>query len=93
MDEDDRNKTMCTETNELVGGAYGTLLDDPRRLTVGEQFQTVAQALSQALVEFNYNLLEEQHIHHPLTFQTTIPTIYRRPKDYLVMDAIFYWID
>lgn len=93
MGEDDRYKTICTKTNELFGGAYGTLLADPRRLTVGEQLQTVAQALSHALVEFDYNLLEEQHIHHPLTFQTNIPTIYRKPKDYLVMDAIFYWID
>lgn len=93
MGEDDRYKTICTETNELVGGAYGSLLGDPRQLTVGEQLQTVEKALSQALIEFDYNLLEEQHILHPLPFQTNIPTIYRRPKDYLVMDAIFYWID
>lgn len=93
MGEDDRYKTICTKTNVLVGGAYGTLLDDPRRLTVGEQLQTMAQTLSQALVEFDYNLVEEQHIHHPSTFHTKIPTMYRRSKDYLVIDAIFYWID
>lgn len=93
MGEDDRYKTICTETNELVGGAYGSLLDSPTRLNVGEKFQTLAKELKQALVEFDYELLETRKINQPLSFQTKIPTIYRRPKDYLVLDAIFYWID
>ena len=93
MGEDDRYKTIRIETNEVVGGAYGSLLGGPNPLDLSEKFQTIAEKLKQALKEFDYELLEAEKINQPLSFQTKIPTIYREPREYLVMDAIFYWED
>ena len=91
--EDDRYKTIQIETNEVVGGAYGSLLDGPNRLYVREKFRVIARNLAQALKEFEYELLEAEKMNQRLSFQTKIPTIYREPREYLVMDAIFYWED
>lgn len=93
MGEDDRYKTIRIETNEVVGGAYGTLLGGLKKLELSEKSQTIAEQLKQVLKEFDYELLEAEEIIRPLSFQTEIPTIYREPKEYLVMDAIFYWED
>ncbi|MCP3764677.1 hypothetical protein NLX67_20270 [Domibacillus sp. A3M-37] len=93
MGEDDRYKTIRIETNEEVGGAYGSLLDGPKRLYLSEKFQTIAEKLKQALKEFDYELLEVERINKFLPFQAKIPTLYREPGDYLIMDAIFYWED
>ncbi|MCI2256194.1 hypothetical protein L2D08_17750 [Domibacillus sp. PGB-M46] len=93
MGEDDRYKTIRIETNEEVGGAYGSLLDGPKRLYISEKFQTIAEKLKQALKEFDYELLEVERINKLLPFQAKIPTFYREPGDYLIMDAIFYWED
>jgi hypothetical protein len=41
MGEDDRYKTIRIETNEEVSGAYGSLLDGPKRLYLSEKFQTI----------------------------------------------------
>ncbi|MBK5458234.1 hypothetical protein NST21_25030 [Peribacillus sp. FSL K6-1552] len=93
MGEDDRYKTICIETNEEVGGAYGSLLDGPKRLHLSKKFQSIAEKWKQALKEFDYDILEAEKINKPLSFETKIPTIYREPGEYLIMDAIFYWED
>lgn len=93
MGEDERYKTIRIETNEVVGRAYGSLLDRPNQLYVSEKLQTIAEKLKQSLKEFDYELLEAEKINQPLSFQTKIPTIYREPSEYLVVDAIFYWED
>ncbi|WP_062105532.1 hypothetical protein [Bacillus niameyensis] len=93
MGEDDRYKTIRIETNEDVSGAYGSLIDGQNRLCISERFQTMEEKLKQALMEFEYELLEVELVNQPLPFQTKIPTIYRKPNEYLVMDAIFYWED
>lgn len=93
MGEDDRYKTIRIETNEDVSGAYGSLIDGQNRLCISERFQTMEEKLKQALTEFEYELLEVELVNQPLPFQTKIPTIYRKPNEYLVMDAIFYWED
>ena len=93
MGEDDRYKTIRIETNEVVGGAYGSLLCKSNPLYLSEKFQTIAEKLKQALKEFDYELLEAEKMNQSLSFQTKIPTIYREPREYLVMDAIFYWED
>lgn len=93
MGEDDRYKTIRIETNEEVGGGYGSLLDGPKRLYISEKFQTIAEKLKQALKEFDYELLEAERINKRLPFQAKIPTLYREPGNYLIMDAIFYWED
>ncbi|WP_313892288.1 hypothetical protein [Psychrobacillus sp.] len=91
--EDTRYKKILIETNEKVGGAYSSILSGPNRLYLSGRFQTIAEKLKQALKEFDYDLLDAENIIQPLPFQTKISTIYRRPKEYLVMDAIFYWED
>ncbi|MFF2753325.1 hypothetical protein ACFVR1_06155 [Psychrobacillus sp. NPDC058041] len=93
MGEDDRYKKVCIETKEVVGGLYGTILDGSNRLVLNEKFKLIAEQLKQALKEFKYELLEDEKLKQPLSIQTKIPTIYRKPKEYLVMDAIFYWED
>ncbi|GAE28555.1 hypothetical protein JCM9140_4801 [Halalkalibacter wakoensis JCM 9140] len=91
MGEDERYKTIRKETNEVVRGAYGTILDGSFGLH--EKFQRMAEPLKRALREFDYELLEAEQLQQPLPFETKIPTIYREPHEYLVMDAIFYWED
>lgn len=91
--EDERYKTIRTQTDEVVGGAHGSLLGRPKILDLSEKFQAIAEELKQALKEFDYELLEAEKMNQPLSFQTKIPTIYREPRDYLVVDAIFYWED
>lgn len=93
MGEDERYKTIHIQTNEVVGGAYGSLLGGRNLLDLSEKFQAIAEKLKQALKEFDYELLEAEKMNQPLSFQTNIPTIYREPREYLVMDAIFYWED
>lgn len=93
MGEDDRYKTICIETKEEVGGGSSSLLDGPNRLYISEKFQTIAEKLKQALKEFDYELLEGERINKRLPFQAKIPTLYREPGNYLIMDAIFYWED
>ena len=93
MGEDDRYKTIRIETNEVVSGAYGSLLGDPMQIQLSEKFQSLAEKLKQCLTEFEYELLKSEDINQPLPFKTKIQTIYRKPKEYLVADAIFYWED
>lgn len=93
MGEDDRYKKIEIKTNDEVSGAYGTLLEGPKRLYLSEKLQPMAKKLKQALNEYDFELLEAENINKLLPFQTTIPTIYREPRDYLIMDAIFYWED
>ncbi|WP_078427615.1 hypothetical protein [Alkalihalobacterium alkalinitrilicum] len=93
MGEDDRYKTIRIETNEVVGGGYGTILDGFNRLVIDEKFQIIEEQLEQSLKVFDYERLDAEKLNQSLPFQTKIPTIYRKPKQYLVMDAIFYWED
>ncbi|WP_047984329.1 hypothetical protein [Ornithinibacillus californiensis] len=93
MGEDERYKKTNMETDEVVGGAFGTLLDGPNRLLFDPKFQRFAEQLKLALNEFDYRLLESGELNQPLPFQTKIPTIYRNPNQYKLMDAIFYWED
>ncbi|MFH5778893.1 hypothetical protein [Heyndrickxia oleronia] len=93
MGQDDRYKTIRIETNEIVGGAYGSLLGGTNQLKLSEKFRTIEEKLKQALKEFDYELLEAEKMNQPLSFKTKIPTIYRDPGEYSVIDAIFYWED
>lgn len=93
MGEDERYQTVRIETNEVVCGAYSTLLGDPRRLHVPDRLQPLREKIRQALEEYSFDLLEAEIIGQPLPFQANIPTIYQKPKDYLIMDAIYYWED
>lgn len=93
MGEDERFKTVDIATNEEIAGAYSSLLDDPRRVKVGEKFQAVEYQLSQALEEFGYKILDEAILKQPLSFEAKIATLYRKPGGYKVMDALFYWED
>ncbi|MGI2327353.1 hypothetical protein [Planococcus sp. YIM B11945] len=91
MGEDVRYKVF--RDGEEIGGAYGSLLDAPNRLRVSEHLQPAAEQIKLALNEFHLELLEAAAINRLLPFQAKIPTLYRNPKDYLTMDALFYWED
>lgn len=93
MGEGKRYKIIEFATNEEVGGAYGSLLDDPSRLKIDVKFKAIERQMKQALEEFNYENLEEDIVKQPLSFKTKIPTLYREPQAYKVMDALFYWED
>jgi len=93
MGEDDRYKTIRIETSEVLGGAYGSLLGNPHHINVSEKFETIAGKLKQALEEFDYELVKLVEMNQPLPFKTKIPTLYREPREYIVMDAVFYWED
>lgn len=93
MGEDVRSKTICVETNKEVSWGSGSIVDGPGRVYLSEKFQRIAEKLNQVFKEFDYELLEAERIYKRLPFQTKIPTIYREPRDYLIMDAIFYWED
>ena len=93
MGEEERHRTICLETNKEVKSSQGSILDSPHSLLVSPEFATLATELQKALQEFNYQLVESNEMSEPLSFQTKIPTIYRNERQYLVMDAIFYWED
>lgn len=91
--EDVRQRKIRIETNEEVSGGQGSILDGPNSLVVGEELETLSKELQKALQEFDYELMATEEISMPLSFQTKIPTIYRNERQYLVLDAIFYWED
>lgn len=93
MGEDERYRSIRMKTNEELTGGFGTLLDGPRRLYVSEKLHPLAEELKRVLKEYDYELLDAESVNSPLSFQTTIPTIFREPGKYIVMDAIFYWED
>lgn len=90
---DVRYRTIDRRTGEEISGAYGSLLDGPERLNVPEKLQPLASQLVQALKEFGYEEMEAEKLGELLPFQGRIPTLYRKPKDYLILDAFFYWED
>lgn len=93
MGEDERYKTIRIETNEEIGGGYGSLLGGPKLVGVSERYQALGEQLKQALEEFDIEVLEPEDLNHLVPFKTKIPTIYRESRDYTVADAIFYWED
>ncbi|GGA78516.1 hypothetical protein [Ornithinibacillus halotolerans] len=93
MGEDDRYKTIRVETKEEIGGAYGSLLGGYRLEHLPDKYREIARKLRQALEEYNYELLKPEVLNERLPFPAQIPTIYREPRQYLILDAIFYWID
>ncbi len=93
MGEDERYKTLRTDTNEVVSGAYSSLLDGPHRLVFNEKHRMLSEHVKQSLREFDYELLHTETLNPSLPFQTKISTIYRKPHQYKIMDAFFYWED
>lgn len=90
---DERYDTINMETNEVVGGAHSSLLGGYQLLELDEKFQEMAEKIKKALQEFDYTVLNPEEVNEPLPFKTKIPTIYRNPGEYLILDAIFYWED
>lgn len=90
---DVRYRTIDEKTNEEISGSYGSLLDGPYRLTLPQELQPLAAQIAQALQEFSFEMLPAEKLAELLPFSAKIPTLYRKPKDYLKMDALFYWED
>ncbi|MCG7337519.1 hypothetical protein MHZ95_19860 [Sporosarcina sp. ACRSM] len=93
MGEDNRCKTIRIETNEVVKGGYCSLPGHSKLLALSEKNHPIEYQLQQAIKEFGYERLPAEQMNQPLPFKAKIPTIYREPKEYLIMDAIFYWED
>ncbi|AXH99332.1 hypothetical protein DV702_05995 [Sporosarcina sp. PTS2304] len=91
--EDERVKKVRVETAEEVSSGHGTILDGTHRLKVSKKLQPLANDVSKALNEYDYQLLASKDMMQPLPFQANIPTVYRPARQYIVMDAIFYWED
>jgi len=49
--------------------------------------------LLQVLKEFKCEPQAKTYANQVLPFEATIPTIYREPHEYRVLDALFYWED
>ncbi len=49
--------------------------------------------LFQVLKEFKYEPLAKTYANQVLPFEADIPTFYRKPHEYRVLDALFYWED
>lgn len=80
-------------TNEVIAGGYSSLPDHAKHSKVSKKFDSLVDELQQALAAFCYEKLTENEMNQPLPFQAKIPTIYREPHEYMVLDAIFYWED
>ncbi|MGG0720266.1 hypothetical protein ABE096_22200 [Robertmurraya massiliosenegalensis] len=93
MGEDDRSKTIRIESNEVLSGGYGSIISASNQLYLREEFHELGRQLKLALEEYEYALLDFELISAPLPFRAEIPTIYKEPGDYIIMDAIFYWED
>ncbi|PYZ96684.1 hypothetical protein CR205_13370 [Alteribacter lacisalsi] len=93
MGEDVRTRKLRVKTNEEVSGAYGSLIDRSGEFHVSRKFEVTARQLERALREFDYELLKPEQLYQSLPFSTKIPTIYRKPEEYIVLDALFYWED
>ena len=58
-----------------------------------EKFAEMMYELFQVLKEFKYEPLAKTYANQVLPFEADIPTFYREPHEYRVVDALFYWED
>lgn len=93
LGEGERYQKIRIETGEIVSGASSSLPDYPKLSEVNQQYQSIEWQLKKAFEEFGYARLSPEKMNQPLPFKAQIPTNYREPREYLVMDAIFYWED
>ncbi|WP_042477625.1 hypothetical protein [Bacillus ndiopicus] len=87
-------KTDCylMETGVWTNGAM-TSLDDIHQLIVPNNLKELYEKLQRLFLKYNYSILQKEDVEKPLPFDANIATLSRRPKDYLIKDAIFYWMD
>lgn len=91
--DDERSKTIRIETGEEIGGCGGSIMGGYQLENVKDRFQPMIRHLTNALAEFNYDVLPIELLNQTLPFKAKIPTIYSEPREYSIADAIFYWED
>lgn len=87
-------ETSCyDEDGEEETSSY-TLLSHPQQLELETtSLQQLAQKLERLFMKYHLTILHKEDVDKALPFKAKIPTIFRKPKDYLIWDAIFYWED
>ena len=80
------------DTNKFVS-AGGSMLDVLSQLDIPESLKALQDNLERLLMTYNLTILRKEYVEQPLPFKASIPTLSRFDGDYLVWDAIFYWLD
>lgn len=91
--EDERARTVRVETKKNIAGAYSPLPGQTNIFHMDEKFSEMMYELFQVLKEFKYEPLAKTYANQVLPFEADIPTFYREPHEYRVLDALFYWED
>ena len=91
--EDERTRTVRVETKKNIAGAYSPLPGQTNIFHMDKKFAEMMDELFQVLKEFKYEPLVKTYANQVLTFEADIPTFYREPHEYRVLDALFYWED
>lgn len=91
--EDERYQTVRVETMKKISSSYSSLPGQINIFNRDKKFDELSYQLFQVLKEFGYEALDEGYANKSLPFEADIPTFYREPYEYRVLDALFYWED
>ena len=89
-------RANMSETSSLDGNTLGrssSVFATPSDLQIETEFMQLAQRLQQLFMQYQFSVLTYDDVVKPLPFDTDIETVFRKKRDYLVWDAIFYWTD
>ena len=86
-----------TSTYFLKTGAYSnggqSVICEPKDLSVDSTRKQLANQLERLFMKYQFTILRKEDLESPLPFNADIPTIWRKKRDYLVWDAVFYCED
>ncbi|WP_107943447.1 hypothetical protein [Metasolibacillus fluoroglycofenilyticus] len=85
-------KSTCYVKGEWHSGAM-TSLAEPQQLLIPPHLKELYENLQRLFMKYNYGILYREDVEKQLPFKANIAITFREPKDYLVWDAIFYWMD
>ncbi|WP_107840462.1 hypothetical protein [Metasolibacillus meyeri] len=77
---------------EWQSGGVNSLIN-PQSLLIPTHLTELYESLQRLFMKYNYSILRKEDVEKPLPFKANIATIFREPREYLIWDAIFYWMD
>ena len=83
--------TLYGDDGELEGGSYSILSEPSELVLPTTSLKQLAQKMERLFMKHHFTILHKEDVEKPLPFKAKIPTIFRRPRGYLIWDAIFYW--
>ncbi len=86
------NDTYAVEGGRWLSGAK-SMLQLPEELVIPARFKELYEQLVRIVMKYQFTVLFKEEMEKPLPFKASIPTIFRKPREYLVWDAVFYWED